>query len=102
MLFIEIVLLLVVASVLITALFSVGRPMAEIMAEKTRFKFKGLDSEAEARLLKRIEAIEEELRQTNQRLIEIKDSAEFLGKIDTTSALETSNAETLNINKKND
>jgi hypothetical protein len=82
MVFLEIVALLVVATVLITAIISIGRPTAEIMAQKTHFKFKGIDSEAESRLLKRIEGLEEELRQTKSQLSELKESYDFNSKIE--------------------
>jgi hypothetical protein len=81
MVFIEVVGLLVVATVLITVVMSIGRPVAEMLADKSRYKFKPLDSEAEARLIKRLEAVEEELRQTQKRLTEVKDSTEFAVKM---------------------
>ncbi|MBX9721085.1 MAG: hypothetical protein K2X81_06815 [Candidatus Obscuribacterales bacterium] len=81
MAFIEIVALLVVASVLITVFTSVGRPVAELLAEKARFKYKGLDSEAEQRLTARIEALEEELRQTKKQFDSVKEAAEFAVKM---------------------
>lgn len=77
MLFFEIVALLVVAVVLMTVVISIGRPVAMLLAEKAHFKYKGLDSEAEARLITRIEGLEEELRQTRNQLVELKDSVEF-------------------------
>jgi len=77
MAFIEVVALLVVASVLITVFMAVGRPVAELLADKTRYKLNAIGSEAEARLLQRVEALEEELRQTKKQLAEIKDSTEF-------------------------
>jgi len=82
MVFLEIVALLVVATVLITAIIAIGRPIAQLMAEKAHFKFKGIDSEAESRLLKRLEGLEEELRQTKSQLIELKDSVDFSKIID--------------------
>jgi len=81
MAFIEVVALLVVASVLITVIMSIGRPVAEMLAERSRYKFKGMDSEAEAKLLKRVEALEEELRQVNKKLSDLKDSSEFALKL---------------------
>ena len=81
MAFFEIVALLVVASVLITGVMSVGRPVAEMLADKTRYKFKALDSQAEERLVKRVEALEEELRQTRKQLSEVKESTEFAVKM---------------------
>lgn len=81
MAFIEVVALLVVASVLITVIMSIGRPVAEMLAEKSRYKFKGLDCEAEARLTKRVESLEEELRQLNKKFSELKDSSEFALKL---------------------
>ena len=77
MAFIEVVVLLVVASVLITVFMSVGRPVSEMLADKARYKFKGLDSQAEERLVRRLEALEEELRQTRKQLAEVKDTTEF-------------------------
>ena len=81
MVFIEVVALLVVASVLITVFLSVGRPVAEMLADKSRYKYKGLDSEAEKRLIQRIEALEEELRQTNKKLADVKDASDFAVKM---------------------
>lgn len=81
MVFIEVVALLVIASVLITVFLSVGRPVAEMLADKSRYKYKGLDSEAEQRLTERIEALEEELRQTNKKLADVKDSSDFAVKM---------------------
>lgn len=86
MLFIEIVALLVVATVLITAIIAIGRPIAEIMAQKAHYKFKGIDSEAEVKLTKRIEGLEEELRSTKSQLNELKESVEFSNKMGTDSA----------------
>ncbi len=79
--FIEVVALLVVASVLITVIMSVGRPVAEMLADKTRFKYKALDCEAEERLVKRIEALEEELRQTKKQVESVKEAADFAVKM---------------------
>jgi len=81
MAFVEIVALLVVASVLITVFVSVGRPVSELMADKARYKFKGLDSQAEERLIQRLEALEEEVRQTRKQLAELKDATEFAVKM---------------------
>ena len=81
MAFIEIVALLVVAIVLITVVMSVGRPVAELLADKSRYKLQGLDSQAEERLVKRVEALEEELRQTRKQLFEMKDTTEFAVKM---------------------
>lgn len=81
MVFIEVVALLVVATVLITVIVSVGRPVAEMLADKSRYKFKQLDSEAEERLIKRIEFLEEELRQTKNQLAELKNSTDFAVKM---------------------
>ncbi|MBX9685162.1 MAG: hypothetical protein K2X27_00595 [Candidatus Obscuribacterales bacterium] len=77
MILIEIIVLLVVASVLVTIITAVGRPVAETLALKTRYKIKEIDSAAESRLLKRIEGLEEELRQTQGELRELKSSTEF-------------------------
>lgn len=73
----DIVALLVVASVLITVFMAVGRPVAELLADKSRYKFKGLDSEAEEKLVRRLDALEEEVRQTRKQLAEVKESSEF-------------------------
>ncbi len=81
MVFIEIVALLIVATVLITVITAVGKPVAEMLADKSRYKFKGLDSEAEARLLKRIESLEEELRQTRTCLDDLKQTSDFAVKM---------------------
>lgn len=81
MAFIEVVALLVVASVLITVFMSVGRPVAEMLADKSRYKFKPLDSEAEERLIKRIEFLEEEMRQTKGQMLELKNSTDFTIKL---------------------
>lgn len=81
MAFIEIVALLVVASVLITVFMSVGRPVAEMLADKSRYKFKPLDCEAEERLIKRIEFLEEEMRQTKSQMLELKNSTDFAVKM---------------------
>ena len=81
MAFIEVVALLVVASVLITVFMSVGRPVAEMLADKSRYKFKPIDSEAEQRLIKRIEFLEEELRQAKTQIAELKNSTEFAVKL---------------------
>lgn len=81
MAFIEVVALLVVASVLITVIMSVGRPVAEMLADKSRFKFKPLDTEAEQRLIKRIEFLEEELRQTKSQVAELKNTTDFAVKM---------------------
>ena len=82
MLFLEIVALLVVAVVLITAIIAIGSPVARIMAEKAHFKLGGLDSEAESRLLKRIEGLEQELRDTKNQVAELKDGIEFGNRIE--------------------
>lgn len=81
MAFIEIVALLVVATVLITVIMSIGRPVAEMLADKSRYKFKALDCEAEERLIKRIEFLEEELRQTKTQVAELKNSTDFAVKM---------------------
>ncbi len=81
MAFLEVVALLVVASVIITVFMSVGRPVAEMLADKSRYKFKPLDSEAEERLIKRIEFLEEELRQTKSQIVELKNTTDFAVKL---------------------
>ncbi len=81
MAFLEVVALLVVASVIITVFMSVGRPVAEMLADKSRYKFKPLDSEAEERLIKRIEFLEEELRQTKTQIVELKNTTDFAVKL---------------------
>jgi hypothetical protein len=77
----EIAALLVVGAVLITVVMSIGRPVAELLAEKSRYKFKAMDSQAEERLSARLESLEEEMRQTRKQLAEIKDSTEFAVKM---------------------
>ena len=81
MVFIEVVALLVVASVLITVFMSIGRPVAEMLADKSRYKFKAIDCEAEQRLIKRIEFLEEELRQAKTQIAELKNTTDFAVKL---------------------
>lgn len=100
MVFLEVVALLVVASVLITVIISVGKPVAEMLADKSRFKFKALDSQAEARLVARIEALEEELRQTNKRLADVKDASDFAVKMIENRAESLEIAESINVSEK--
>lgn len=102
MVFLEIVALLVVATVLITAIISIGRPVAELMAQKAQFKYKGIDSEAESRLLKRIEGLEEDLRQTKSQISELRESYDFNSKIDTKDAQRASDsAQPVNLKEAN-
>jgi hypothetical protein len=70
-----------VASVIITVFMSVGRPVAEMLADKSRYKFKPIDSEAEERLIKRIEFLEEELRQAKSQIADLKNTTDFAVKL---------------------
>ncbi len=78
MVFIEVISLLVISTILVTVIQVVGRNYLEKYA---RSQTKALSSDNEQKLTKRIEALEEELRQTNQRLLELKDTTEFAVKL---------------------
>lgn len=77
----EIVALLVIAVVLITAVQAIGRPMAELLTQKTIFQYKQLGSEAEVRLNKRVADLEEELRAVRRQLEELKSTTDFTLKL---------------------
>ena len=77
MLVVEVLGLLVVAIVLVVTVKAVGAPAAEILASKTRYKYDALGSEAEVKLKKRLESLEEEVRQLHKQLGEVKDTSEF-------------------------
>lgn len=78
---VEIIVLMVVAVVLITTIISVGRPVAEMLAGKMRFKYDALGSEAEQKLRARVTALEEEVRQVRQQMGELKATADFAVKL---------------------
>ncbi len=89
MIVIDVLVILVVAIVLITAVVSMGGPVAHMLASKTRYKYDALGSEAEVLLKKRLANLEEEVRQLRQQLLEVKDSTDFAVKM-----LEESGADT--------
>ena len=78
MVFIEVISLLVISTILVTVIQVVGKSYLEKYAQS---QTKTLSSDNEHKLTKRIEALEEELRQTNQRLLELKDTTEFAVKL---------------------
>lgn len=78
MVFIEVISLLVISTILVTVIQVVGKNFLEKYAQT---QVKSLSSDNELKLTKRIEALEEELRQTNQRLLELKDTTEFAVKL---------------------
>lgn len=81
MVILEVLGVLVVAVVVITALVSICGPVASILASKTRFKYDSLGSEAEVLLKKRVADLEEEVRQLRHQLLEVKETTEFAVKM---------------------
>jgi hypothetical protein len=73
-----ILVLLILAGSLITA---AGRPLYELYLEKFKFKYKGIESEAEARLNDRIRSLEQEVSQLRTQLTTVQESSEFALKL---------------------
>lgn len=77
MLVIEILGVLVVAIVLITTVIAVGGPVATMLANKTKYKYDALGTEAEVKLRERLSSLEEEVRDLRKQLLEVKDVSDF-------------------------
>jgi hypothetical protein len=73
-----ILVLLIIAGSIITA---TGRPLYELYLEKFKFKYKGIDSEAEARINDKIRSLEQEVSQLRTQLTAVQESSEFALKL---------------------
>jgi hypothetical protein len=73
-----ILVLLILAGSVITL---TGRPLYELYLEKFKFKYKGIESEAEARLNDRIRSLEQEVSQLRSQLTTVQESSEFTLKL---------------------
>lgn len=97
MLVVEILGVLVVAIVLITTIIAVGAPVATMLANKTKYKYDALGTEAEVKLKERISSLEEEVRDLRKQLLEVKDASDFAVRL-----LEKSGVDTRAISAHND
>jgi hypothetical protein len=68
-------LFLFLAAVLFITL--IGRPLAKAYSDRIRVEGKAMTPEDEQKMLSRVSALEEELRQTKQRLDNVQASAEY-------------------------
>lgn len=73
-----ILVLLILAGSVITA---AGRPLYELYLEKFKFKYKGIDSEAEARINEKLRSLEQEVAQLRTQLTAVQESSEFTLKL---------------------
>jgi|ERR1700733_8961184 hypothetical protein len=64
----------------------IGRPLAKAYSDRIRVEGKTMTPEDEQKMLSRVSALEEELRQTKQRLDSIQASAEYAIKLIETQA----------------
>lgn len=89
MLLLDLILVLVVAVVLITTVISIGAPVANMLANKAKFKFDALGSEAEQVLKKRVASLEEEVRELRGQINEVREAADFAVRMIESSETET-------------
>lgn len=89
MLVIEILGVLVVAIVLITTVIAVGGPVATMLANKTKYKYDALGTEAEVKLRERLSSLEEEVRDLRKQLLEVKDASDFAVRLLEKSGVDT-------------
>lgn len=89
MLLIEILGVLVVAIVLITTVIAVGGPVATMLANKTKYKYDALGTEAEVKLRERLSSLEEEVRDLRKQLLEVKDASDFAVRLLEQSGVDT-------------
>ncbi|MBY0547147.1 MAG: hypothetical protein K2W95_07625 [Candidatus Obscuribacterales bacterium] len=89
MLIIEILGVLVVAIVLITTVIAVGGPVATMLANKTKYKYDALGTEAEVKLRERLSSLEEEVRDLRRQLLDVKDASDFAVRLLEKSGIDT-------------
>lgn len=77
MLVLEVLGILVGAVVLITVIISVGGPVATMLANKTRYKYDALGTESEVKLRKRLDSLEEEMRDLRKQLADVRETSDF-------------------------
>jgi uncharacterized coiled-coil DUF342 family protein len=78
---VEIMFAIVVAAVLISAIWKMGAPLAEAFAERLKVRFGQLQTEEERLLKARITNLEDELRVIKHQVTVIQDTAEFTAKM---------------------
>lgn len=77
----EMAFLMVLGVITVVTIAAVGRPMAEVYAEKVKFKYKELGSETEVQLKERVTALEQELADLKKQVTSFQDTADFAVKL---------------------
>lgn len=91
MIFLEFSAIIIVAVILITVVISIGKPVAETLAQRTIFKYKELDSESAVKFQMRLSAVETELMQVRKQLEDLRAVTDFNTELLETSGLAGSN-----------
>lgn len=73
----EIAFLMFLGVVSVVFIAAAGRPLAEAYAERVRWKYRQLDSEAEFVLKQRVAALEDEVRDLKRQVIAVQESSDF-------------------------
>jgi hypothetical protein len=73
----EIAFIVILGVVIVVGIAAGGRPLAEAYAERMKYKYKSLDSEAEFVLRGRVAALEQELIALKQELVNLRNTTDF-------------------------
>jgi hypothetical protein len=82
----EIALLVVLGIVIVAGIKSIAPPISQAYAEKIRFKYKDLGSEAETVLKERVSFLENEVRDLKQQLSDVQQTLDLVIKHNASSA----------------
>jgi hypothetical protein len=98
MIAVEVLVALMVIAVVIFGLAKIGAPIAEAFADRLKMKFQELGPEEEHELKMRINALEEEVRNLKQQMVNVQATADFA--IKTAQTKEPESGTKIHIQKK--
>lgn len=96
----EIAFLMFLGVVTVVFIAAAGRPLAEAYAERLKWKYRQLDSEAEFVLKQRVAALEDEVRDLKRQVIAVQDTTDFTNRLLEKHGMDTSGLETGKPDKK--
>jgi hypothetical protein len=73
----EIAFVVILGVIIVVGISALGKPLADAQAEKVRFRFRSLGSEAQEALTKKSDYLESEIMDLKQRVKALEEIAEF-------------------------
>ena len=73
----EIALLVFLGVIIVVGIANIGKPITQAYADRMRYRYKELDSEAETKLKQRVEFLESEVIELKKQLLAVQETADF-------------------------